>query len=42
MEHVMENNLESLRLVEFMEYAVVFGVALVFALGLLRLAGVVR
>ncbi len=42
MKHAMENNLSSLRLIEFTEYAVVFGVALVFAFGLLRLVGLVR
>ncbi len=42
MKHSMESNVSSLRLVEFTEYAVVFGVALVFALGLLRLMGLMR
>ena len=42
MKQAMENHVSSLRLVEFTEYAVVFGVALVFALGMLRMVGLMR
>jgi hypothetical protein len=42
MKHALENHLSSLRLIEVTEYAVVFGVALVFVIGMMRLVGLVR
>jgi len=42
MKHALENHLSSLRLIEFTEYAIILGVALVFAIGMMRLVGLVR
>jgi len=42
MKHTMEDNLNSFRLIEFTEYAVLFAVALVSAIGLLQLVGLMR